>query len=198
MPTEPEGQATTETTYIPNHEALAWRRLLSQDWMKPRIVALASAFGVTVQEAEDALFDLLTGRLLDDATGDVLDKWGALVGEDRGALGDADYRRFIQARILVNTGDSTPDELIAIWSIITGPNEHVRYMDMFPAGYHLHTVRQTPMADEVVARVRRMMDEARPAGVTHELIEALVHYMGFEGDEYALGFDEGLFAREIH
>lgn len=195
MATEPTGQATTELAYIPDHEERAWRRLLSQDHTKPRLVAFAQALGAGVQEAEDVLFDLLVGRVLEDATGDVVDKWGAIVGEKRGGLDDADYRRFIKARVLVNIGDGTVDELVAIWRIITGPSQVVRYLPMYPAGYTLQVARYSFMSEVMRRRVRRTIEEARPAGVTSELIEALVGYYGFATDDYADGFDVGPYSR---
>lgn len=195
MATEQAGGADTELAYIPDHEELAWRRLLSQDQTKPRLVALLKAFGTVVQDAEDTLFDVLISRVLDDSTGAVLDRWGAIVGERRDGLGDEDYRRFVKARILVNIGDSTIDELIVIWQIITGPSHHVRYMPMHPAGYHMHVVRRSFMAETVRARVRRMMEQARPAGVTSEMVEAIVGYLGYEDDPYAVPPDAGLLAR---
>lgn len=195
MPIEQAGSADTEVSYIPDHEDRAWGRLLSQDQTKPRLVALLTAFGTTVQDAEDTLFDVLVSRVLDDSTGAVLDRWGAIVGERRDGLGDEDYRRFVKARILVNIGDSTVDELIVIWQIITGPSLHVRYMPMHPAGYHMHVVRRAFMAETVRARVRRMMEQARPAGVVSEMVEALTGYLGYEDDPYAVPPSTGLFAR---
>lgn len=195
MPINPAGGASTEISYIADHEDRAWRRLLSQDHMKPRLVALAKSIGAVVQEAEDTLFDVLTGRLLDNATGAVLNRWGAIVGEARDGLGDEDYRRFIKARILVNIGDGTVDELIAIWQVITAPSLHVRYMPMYPAGYHMHVVRQAFLSESVRSRVRRMMEEPRPAGVTTEMVEAVVGYLGYESDPYAVPPSSGLFAR---
>lgn len=195
MAEEQAGGADTEVSYIPDHEELAWRRLLTQDHTKPRLVALLKAFGTVVQDAEDTLFDVLMGRVLDDATGAVLDRWGAIVGEARDGLGDEDYRRFVKARTLVNIGDGTVDELIAIWQIITGPSRVVRYLPMYPAGYTLQVARTSFMSEVMRRRVRRMIEEARPAGVTSELIEALVGYYGFDTDDYADGFDVGPYSR---
>lgn len=194
MSAEPLFRASTDLVYIPDHPDRARRRLLSQDWDKPRIVALAEALGMGAQAFEDDTFDVLIGRRLEAATGATLDQWGALVGEDRGTLDDTRYRRFIMARVLVNIGDSTVDELITIFEEITAPSV-VWYLPMYPAGFKLRAIRKGWLSDVLRRRIRRMMADAKPAGVTMVLIEALEGYFGFEGNEAASGYNVGTLAR---
>ena len=194
MSAEPLDEASTDLVYIPDHPDRARRRLLSQDWDKPRIVALAEAMGEGAQALEDATFDILIGRALEAATGVTLDQWGAIVGEVRGTLDDPDYRRFIMARVLVNVGDSTVDEMITIFEIITEPSI-VWYLPMYPAGFKLRAIRKTPLTDVIRRRINRMMADAKPAGVTMVLVEALEGYFGFEGNADAFGFGIGKLAR---
>ena len=51
---------------------------------------------------QNALKDLLAGMLLDNAKGDVLDKYGAIVGIANVGLDAAEYKRLIQAQVLKN------------------------------------------------------------------------------------------------
>lgn len=194
MSSEPAFEASTDLVYIPDHPDRARRRLLSQDWDKPRIVALAEAMGGGAQALEDDTFDVLMGRRLEAATGATLDQWGAIVGEVRGTLDDADYRRFISARVLVNTGDGTVDELIAIFQVITAPSI-VWFLPMYPAGFKLRAIRKVWLENVIRRRIRRMMADAKPAGVTMVLIEAIEGYFGFADNPAASGYDVGTFAR---
>lgn len=193
MPSEPTMASDLGLVYVPDWPDRARRALLGVDWSKPRLAALAMALGEGTQTMEDVTFDLLLTTRLEAASGVTLDVFGRIVGELRGPLADSDYRRFIQARILANVSKGSIDEVVAIWALVTG-GQRVAYATMYPAGYSLLTVRPSWLSEPLRRRVRRIMDDVRPAGVTHELVEALVGYFGFDGDE-ALGFGDGTFAR---
>lgn len=162
---------TTQLTYIGDHAERAVAAALAQDRFRPRLRALLEAMGEGAQTQEDQFFDLLVSRGLDMATGAALNQWGAIVGEQRGALGDDDYRRFIRARILANICEGTPDELLAIFALVTGPSD-VRYFLHPPAGFRLQAARTAPLSDVVVRRVRRLMQSIKPAGVSMVLTES--------------------------
>lgn len=195
MSSEPTGQAVTLLTYLPNHEERARKRLLSQHQSKPRIVALAEAMGAGAQLLEDTLFDVLLTGSLEAANGVTLDMIGRVVGEVRGPLEDEDFRRFINARILVNVCKGSIDELLAIWALVTAPSS-VRYLTMYPGGYTLQAVRKTWLTEPSRRRIRRMMQDARPAGITTEYIEALEGYFGFYGGT-GKGYGVGKLARVL-
>lgn len=196
MPSEPAGQATTDVVYVPDWETRAQRSLLGLDWSKPRIVALAQALGAGTQALEDVSFDVLLSTRLEAASGAVLDVYGRIVGEARGPIGDEDYRRFIQARILANICDGTPDQMITIFALVTYPST-VEYLPMYPGGGTLQCVRKRWLTDRMRRRIRRLMDDVRPAARTIELIEALDGFFGFAGNDAAAGYNEGLFARVL-
>lgn len=160
-----------EIAYIPDHRERAVNALLSQYQHAPRIVALVRALAGAVQAIEDSAFDLLVSSTLTAASGDLLDQWGRIVGERRGGLDDADYRRFIEARILANRSGGTTDRLIRVFSIVAGPGE-VRHFDLFPAGFALTIKRDAPLDDAIRRRVRALMESIKPAGVGLSLIEA--------------------------
>ena len=172
------------------------RLLLAQDRDKPNTLALASAIGAALQSVEDDLFNLPLATSLRLATGDALDRVGAIVGEARLGLDDGPYRRFIGAKILVNQSEGTPEELLAIFRIITGTPDCFHY-DMPPGGFAMFCVRKTWMTDAERRRVRRMMSDAKAAGMAMELIEAAPGYFGFAEDSRAGAFDIGAFSRVI-
>lgn len=197
MPSEILG-ADLGISYIPDHPERMVRRLLFQDRSAPRIRALARALGEGAQLQEDQSFDLLNGQLLHLSTGIQLDRWGAIVGETRGILGDVDYRRFIQARILVNVCKGTPDELIAIWKLVMDTETVRLTVPGAPAFYSLAAVRGSWLTAGLRRRVRRIMADCKPAGVAMELVEALVGPFGFDNTFLPVsGFSVGTLARIV-
>ncbi len=189
-------RAEVELQYMPDFAAQLQGLLLAQDRGKTNWRAIAKGIGDAMQLVENDLFDLPLSMTLSSATDAALDKVGAIVDEPRLGLDDEAYRRFIRAKILVNMSEGSPEELLTIFRAITGSDD-CRHFDMFPGGFTLVTIRQTPMSDAEMRRVRRMMLDAKAAGVAMELIEALPGYFGFDTDPDSTGFEIGPFARII-
>lgn len=146
--------------------------LRSQDQNKPRILALAKGIGSGLQLFEDVNFDLLESMVFESATGAMLEMWGGLVGEERGALGDADYRRFIMARIMVNRCRCTPDELIQICALITNGKTRLLMVDGLEVPFYiLQSLTPEFPQPPLRRRIGRTLDAVRPAAVAaHVLI----------------------------
>jgi hypothetical protein len=97
----------------------AIRKLPEQFKNKPRIYAWIKSYMVEVQLLEDALWDIFTKRLLQNSpTGDLLDKIGKIVGQDRNGFDDASYLVFISARIKTNRSDGRRETLLAITRLL--------------------------------------------------------------------------------
>lgn len=188
--------STTELVYIPNHPEIAVSQLLGT-LQKPRICSLVEAMATGVQVLEDLGFQLIVDRTLATATGAALDQWGETVGEQRGGLSDPDYRLFITARIAVNESGGSTDELIRIWQLVTSPQVSVLEVPLYPAGIWLQVIREEPLSDEVARRVGDIMRDAKPSGVSLELVEAVIGYFGFLTNPDAEPLDVGLFARSL-
>jgi len=172
-------ESTTQLGHVPNHRALAVAGLTYPLRERPRAAALASALGGAAQGFEDTIFSLLEGATLANAIGSDLGHWGDLVDEPRGVLlSDDQYRPFVRARILANRCDGTPDRLIEVFSIVTGPTLKVEFFSLLPAGLILVAYRAAWMTEPVRRRVRRMMDSIAPAGRTFELYEAVAGNWG--------------------
>ncbi len=204
MPLDPDGNFA----YEPNHVGIMLARMPSQFRDKPRIRALIQALALGVQCLEDDMFGVLISTPLDVATGDALNQWGALVGEPRGGLTDEDYRVFIDARVLVNISEGTPDELIEIFRRITAPQISIRYVQLPKATFGIWVFRDAPMGDNRARRVASMMRDAKPGGVEMILVEEVSGYFGFNGDpghpgveedeaDAVLGFNLGIFSRSL-
>lgn len=183
--------------HVADHAEQAIARLPSRFRGRLRIEALVGALATGTQEVEDLAYALVADRLLDTASGDALDQYGRLVGEARNGLGDGDYRRFIQARMLANRSTGTVDELIAIWRLATGA-EAVRYEELAPLHLILEAERREPMSADVVRRVVRLMQDAKPAGRTLSLVEVIAGvWFGWDGDPDSTGYDDGEYSRTL-
>lgn len=190
------GSATTQLGLIPDHADRAATRLLTTWQEKARIKALIRSLATGTQELEHQQFSLIVSTGPDVATGDALDQWGEVVGEERGPLGDNEYRRFVQARMMANRCRGTIDELIAIFKIVTGSTV-VRYETSYPAGFYLEAELRAFLPAATARRVRRIMDDAKPGGVDMTLIQYLPGAYGWFDDPEALGLDDGPFASLI-
>ena len=162
--------------YQSSHLTEAVDELLSQFRQRANILGYVTGLMVPMQALEDNALLLRTERLLSTAVGAQLDRYGDLVGEPRGSLADADYRRFVQARILANLNGGNGDRMIEVFRLIAGPKTTgtaVAYaqVGVGPA-YSLTILRDAPLATDVASRVADTMDAIRPAGVGHRLVEA--------------------------
>lgn len=170
-------------------DLLAWLRT------KPKLRALTEAVGSQLQELEESYLDLREERTLDAAIGEQLEQLGVLVGEPRGSLADEDYRRFIQARILSNLCEGTPDEQLANLRILAGPlapGTDVEYRRRGVAAFSLAYERGAALTAAVFARVGSHMLSVAPAGVTLEHVEGELPAFRFD---VGPGFDQGQLGR---
>lgn len=145
-------------------------RIVSQYRNSPLFVALIAAIAGVVQKVEDAFWDLSQAMLLDTATGVWLEYLGAIVGESREGDSDADYRRFIKARILANRSSGTIDEVLTIVALILNvspiSSAFEEAAEFYPASMLLvidDTIVTT--SDKLRRRLCRIVSRARPAGV---------------------------------
>jgi AcrR family transcriptional regulator len=166
---------------------------------KPRLEAFVRALAHGCQVLEDEIAARALALGLDTANDADLDLLGSIVGERREGLDDADYRRFIAARLLARKCNGTPDELLAILELIAAPCVAVHY-DMFAAGFRLYFGRSTPLADALLGRVMRFMVAIKPAGVTMLLVEYTASPVGFESPANATpaGFGAGALSRQLY
>ena len=117
------------------------------------------------QAVEDVLQQLLLLASIDSGVGGVqLDVIGRIVGCPRQTLSDADYRKYLKGKILVNRSGGRLEELYAIFVAIFGPSVALGYADAPPAGFVLTLTSQivTAVQDAILLR---FMGQAKAAGV---------------------------------
>lgn len=106
-------------TEILTHVEDAKARLIEQYKRKPKLAALVEAFNQEWQVLESVGKDLNEKRSVDLATGAVLDRVGAIVGQTRGpGQSDDDYRILIKSKISQNVSQGEPERLIEIFQTL--------------------------------------------------------------------------------
>ncbi len=146
----------------------AQRRVIAQYRENDQFMALIGALGDEVQQIEDAIYALYQAAFLDTATDVWLEYLGAIVGEAREGWGDADYLRFIRARILANKSSGTIDELLEIVAMVLGSPVGVMWdtiQEFYPASLLLVVDVGLNPSEALRNRMTRITARARPAGV---------------------------------
>lgn len=150
-----------------NHVSEAIDNLISQFKDKPNFQAFVTSLVNQVQELEVALNDLITERTLETAVGEQLDGIGEILGEDRQGRNDDDYRTALRARILLNVGSGTPEEIVELVSYLTDDksNELTEY---FPAAFTIFVLGALTFTEAFNANTA--LQSGKPAGVLAHLI----------------------------
>lgn len=136
---------------------------LTEFFRKPRNSAIMLAAGGEAQEAEDAAWQLYNAFDLETATGPVLDKLGALVGELRSGRTDEDYAAAIRARILVNSSTGRQEDLLAVAAALIPGYDSILLIEEYPA--HFTISISGDWGAVTVDTVGRMLRQAKAAGV---------------------------------
>lgn len=110
-------------------------RLLQQFKNKPRIAALLEAWLTECQEVEDAMWDIFSRRLFQDANipTAMLDIYGIIVGQERNGQSDAAYLIYITARIRTNRSGGQASDLQAITALLIPSATTISVLDYGPA-----------------------------------------------------------------
>jgi hypothetical protein len=137
------------------------KKLLTSMFRDRKVVAgLLAAYLKQAQLLEDAIWQVIDGRTLEDAIGNQLTIIGALVGEKRKGRSDTDYREAIRLRILINRSTGKVSELIYI-IFVAARGAEWKYWEGYPAGF-------TVLFGGTTAGFAALKDavlEAKPAGV---------------------------------
>lgn len=145
-----------------DHGQQALERIVSRYDSADTFQALLSALVDEIDELEQVGVDLIYKRLLDAAEGDQLDQWSSMLNEPRRGMGDTDYRRFIDAKILGVTSQGNPDRMIEIVERLTLSTE-LDYREAYPCYFELSYVKNPSISDPPVS-LTEIIQDATPAG----------------------------------
>src|SRR5579862_9413233 len=149
--------------HITDHVAQALSRLAQQYRGKPRLAGMVAVLGKQIQEIEDMLFSIL-GETIDLSVGAQLDVLGRIVGEKRLGDGDANYRLRIKARILLNVSSGAPEELLAIFRLLTSDVQGaaVQIEEQYPAALVVRVLKAVIASPSTYAGI---LQAAKDGGV---------------------------------
>lgn len=133
-------------------------RLTSQFQDKEKLNKILEIYLEGIKEVDSEFEYLLNERGVFVAVGDRLNQIGDLVGEERLGRGDEEYREAILARITVNNGEATPNDVLLALKFLTGADK-VNIWEHWPACIYL-------MSDgDVSQNTLRYVKDTCPAGV---------------------------------
>jgi hypothetical protein len=146
-----------------------------------------------LQELENALFDILNNRALDNSVGVQLDGIGEILGESRsGGMSDDDYRQLLSIRIVRNISSGEPERLIQVAAALTGSST-VQLQEIFPGLVNI-TLSGDPGN---ISLLYSLLDGIAAGGVRFILTQEPDYPFVFGGDPAGGGFDDGEFSRVI-
>lgn len=143
---------------VPDHRDRGLSLLITQYQELPRLRSLLGALLDEVQVVEDAAWDVILGRLVDDAEGAQLDTIGRIVGQPR--IGDdEEFRLYIKARITINSSDGTGDDVMQVAEVLL-EGKPWSYEETYPASIIIETFEA-----ERAATIAHLLRLARAGGV---------------------------------
>jgi len=154
-------------SYLPapskDHVKRGLARFLQQYKNKPNLAALLSSYLRRVQELEDAAWEVILYRLLDNAEGIQLDRLGAIVGRGRGSLADPEYLLAIRAQIRINRSCGSPEDMIAVAGLTLPAGDAFSYGEAYPATIVIQVL--SPETDTVIGVLFDCLIRTKPGGV---------------------------------
>jgi hypothetical protein len=160
-----------EVIYNPDHLQGALDVLLSQYREGDRIMALVGALVAGIQEMEDTTFDVLVGTPLTVAGGGTLDQWGLVLDEAREGMDDNAYRDVLFAKLAALRSNGSVPDVLKVWLLLNPDVTSAIFTATYPAAYRLEVEHTTLYDDTTRARILRIMEGVRPAGVLAEYVE---------------------------
>jgi hypothetical protein len=146
------------------HTTQALSRLIER-WRadnNPNLAALVMSVNDEVQELENAIWDVIVGRLPDYAEGAQLDALGRTVGQSREGLGDAAFRAHIKARVRINQSFGTPADVIEVLRLVDSVAFHL--VELGTATFSVYY--DAPPSNAAIGHeIPTLVRQARAAGV---------------------------------
>lgn len=131
---------------------------------KTNFTRLVESYVAECQELESVWFDLLELRNIEDGQGAQLDMIGERIGQPRLGYDDTTYKIWLRARVLINKGSGTVEELYALFSVLL--TNGLKYTPYYPASFIFDVDGALSIDAVTLATVLRSVT---PAGVTGTL-----------------------------
>jgi hypothetical protein len=155
---------------IPNHFHEGLLKLVPPFWGKPRIAAFLQSFLDRVTDLEDAAWDVLEARTIDNADKTRLEVLGRVVGQPRlGFADDETYRAVIRGKIRTSRSRALSDDIIEVVRLITQTTLPVRIEHFAPATVWTILTEPAPTTNELDA-LEYLLPKARGAGIRQHFL----------------------------
>ena len=118
---------------IIDHADQGIAKFLEQFKDKANLEALARSYLNRIQELENAIWEVINIRGIEESEGVGLDAIGRIVGRPRLALVDADYRIALRAQIRINRSSGTPEDMLAVTGLSIPAGNDCEYGEAYPA-----------------------------------------------------------------
>jgi len=181
--------------YVDDHAEQALEKLAQQLRGKPLVEALARLLIRQLQDAETAVWLLYIQRRLDVAEGAELDLFGRIAGQPRNAYLDAQYRKQIAARVLLNASSGTREDILHVFRQLVPPLTSLVMTELHPASFRL--VMLGPGTDPADLPLYRSFKTARVAGVGGEFVYSLSNASNTYRLDSGPGLDVGHLAGDL-
>ena len=169
---------------IADYAGEAELRPISQYQGRPRLLAWILSYIKRCQELENAAWDVILKRMIDNAENAQLDTIGKIVGQQRNGQLDAVYRVYITARIRINRSHGHATDIIEVLQLVEAAL--FSYSEFTPCTAwveYLHPPTTDPAILVALAKL------AAPSGVQLFLVES--------ADEGGLEFGDDTIGGEL-
>lgn len=175
----------------PDVEGSAVARLPGQYRDLPYWEKFWAAVSPSLQELEDAIYDVQQARDPAVALGAQLDQWGALLNEDREDLEDSEYRDVLKMKVLSNRSSGVLDFFFDIVErLATLYRVHV--FNLYPMTVSVEYVVYSALTASMQSRLARLLTRAASAGRKVKVVEGIPGFLGFAGNPDAAPLGVGL------
>lgn len=152
--------------------------LLDQYKEKPRLEAWMRSFLDEVQELEDATFEVLESRDVDNAEDAQLELLGRVVGQVRVGPTDEVFRLFIKVRIRINRSHGKAVDVIEVGRLATDGRTQ-KFYPLYPASHVIDVLEPLDVTLAPLASyIAQLIAEATGGG-----IESSLHWSDDPEDE---------------
>lgn len=187
---------TEKTDHVTEGQALLIEHFKNSTNLK----AVLAAYLAQVQELEAMMFDLLEDRNLDTAVGSQLDVIGEILGLDRNGLSDSDYRSYLRARIVLNFGSGTIEDVRDVIQLVTVTSGTVTIdiSESFPSDpAHFEIIITDPIIAGEATIIASVVADAKGAGIRG----VITYWIDPTADVFQYddgpGYDDGEYATAI-
>jgi len=180
------GNRIMTVSKITNHIQEAQDRLIEQYKQATNLISILDSFNRETQDLEDALFSLFEGRWIENASGQVLDDFGTIIGQERLGFDDDFYKILLYVKLGENISQGETERVIDIYKIITRTSI-AQLQEHYPAGM---TLLSNGTINPITAEfIYNKLQGVVGAGIRIDRIgEFSGTPFGFSGAPTALGF----------